>query len=230
MLVVFEDRDRIGRDLHDLVIQRLFAIGLGLENTARLVDRAGGGRAGRRAVDDIDETIKDIRRSIFALSAPTTRRRCGGWSARSSRGAERLGFRPTLRLRRTGGTRSCARCAAHLAGRAARGAVQRRPGTRRHRGSRSRCAAGRRWCWPWPTTAAGSLRTPTESGLRNMSERAEELGGTCVGRVRFGQGTTIRWSVPPRLTRPSPAAGPKVPAACASAGSVQASLSTASCQ
>ena len=42
-LAVFEDRDRIGRDLHDLVIQRLFAIGLGLENTARMA------RAGRRA-------------------------------------------------------------------------------------------------------------------------------------------------------------------------------------
>ena len=34
-----EDRDRIARDLHDSVIQRLFAIGLSLQGTARLVER-----------------------------------------------------------------------------------------------------------------------------------------------------------------------------------------------
>ena len=65
---MFEDRDRIGRDLHDLVIQRLFAIGLGLENTARMAQQADVRTRVASAVDDIDETIKDIRRSIFALS------------------------------------------------------------------------------------------------------------------------------------------------------------------
>jgi signal transduction histidine kinase len=69
-LAVFEDRDRIGRDLHDLVIQRLFAVGLMLENTSRL---AGDGRVADRistAVDQLDETIKDIRRTIFELANP----------------------------------------------------------------------------------------------------------------------------------------------------------------
>ena len=69
-LAVFEDRDRIGRDLHDLVIQRLFAIGLTLDNTTRL---AGPGRVADRistAVDQLDETIKDIRRTIFELANP----------------------------------------------------------------------------------------------------------------------------------------------------------------
>ena len=69
-LAVFEDRDRIGRDLHDLVIQRLFAVGLTLENTSRL---AGKGRVADRistAVDQLDETIKDIRRTIFELANP----------------------------------------------------------------------------------------------------------------------------------------------------------------
>ncbi len=69
-LAVFEDRDRIGRDLHDLVIQRLFAVGLTLENTARI---AGPGRIADRvdaAVDQLDQTIKDIRRTIFELANP----------------------------------------------------------------------------------------------------------------------------------------------------------------
>ena len=69
-LAVFEDRDRIGRDLHDLVIQRLFAVGLTLENTTRLT---GDGRVNDRissAVDQLDETIKDIRRTIYELGNP----------------------------------------------------------------------------------------------------------------------------------------------------------------
>jgi signal transduction histidine kinase len=68
-LAVFEDRDRIGRDLHDLVIQRLFAIGLALENVVRLSTRPEITDRVTGAVDDIDETIKEIRRSIFGLGS-----------------------------------------------------------------------------------------------------------------------------------------------------------------
>ena len=59
---MFEDRDRIGRDLHDLVIQRLFAVGLGLQSTARLAERPEVAARLEQAVDDLDATIKDIRR------------------------------------------------------------------------------------------------------------------------------------------------------------------------
>jgi signal transduction histidine kinase len=68
LLAVFEDRDRIGRDLHDLVIQRLFAIGLMLDNTVRLTNSSGATTRLSAAIDEIDATIKDIRRTIFALS------------------------------------------------------------------------------------------------------------------------------------------------------------------
>lgn len=70
-LAVFEDRDRIGRDLHDLVIQRLFAIGLMLDNTVRLTQSPDATTRLSAAIDEIDATIKDIRRTIFALSAGT---------------------------------------------------------------------------------------------------------------------------------------------------------------
>ena len=66
-LAVFEDRDRIGRDLHDLVIQRLFAVGLGLQSVSRMTDVPQITEEIEAAVDDLDATIKDIRRSIFAL-------------------------------------------------------------------------------------------------------------------------------------------------------------------
>jgi signal transduction histidine kinase len=62
-LAVFEDRDRIARDLHDLVIQRLFAVGLGLQG----LGRATGRPEVVGLVDDVDETIREIRRTIFSL-------------------------------------------------------------------------------------------------------------------------------------------------------------------
>jgi signal transduction histidine kinase len=62
-----EDRDRIARDLHDSVIQRLFAIGLSLHGTARLVDQPEVvGRIGD-AINKVDETIRQLRTAIFDL-------------------------------------------------------------------------------------------------------------------------------------------------------------------
>ncbi|MEU4267805.1 GAF domain-containing protein [Streptomyces sp. NPDC026092] len=66
-LAVYEDRDRIARDLHDLVIQRLFATGMMLESAQRKsivpAVREGVGKA----VDELDVTIQEIRTAIFAL-------------------------------------------------------------------------------------------------------------------------------------------------------------------
>lgn len=71
-LLMFEERDRIARDLHDLVIQRLFACGMHLENTAKLAVREEVSRRIHAVVDDLDLTIQEIRATIFALKAQTT--------------------------------------------------------------------------------------------------------------------------------------------------------------
>lgn len=67
-LLVHEDRDRIARDLHDLVIQRLFAVGMSLQTVIRHseLDDATGQRM-ERAIDDLDQTVKEIRQTIFDL-------------------------------------------------------------------------------------------------------------------------------------------------------------------
>ncbi|MEU2507051.1 GAF domain-containing protein [Streptomyces sp. NPDC007863] len=101
-LAVFEDRDRIARDLHDLVVQRLFATEMMLESTRR---RAGGSSAEDellgRAVDELDSTIQEVRTTIFALQqppaeAPTTFR---GRVLRETGGAGvLLGFQPSVRF------------------------------------------------------------------------------------------------------------------------------------
>ena len=69
-LAVLGDRDRIARDLHDLVIQRLFATGMSLEGAVRGMQPPEKAERVRRAADDLDATIKEIRTSIFALQQP----------------------------------------------------------------------------------------------------------------------------------------------------------------
>lgn len=81
-LAVYEDRDRIARDLHDLVVQRLFATEMMLESTRRRAasenPREGTGDGGEaeagvllgRAVDELDSTIQEVRTAIFALQQP----------------------------------------------------------------------------------------------------------------------------------------------------------------
>ncbi|MFK8912272.1 GAF domain-containing protein [Streptomyces sp. YS-3] len=103
-LAVYEDRDRIARDLHDLVVQRLFATEMMLESTRRRAAKASGDDTDElltRAVDELDSTIQEVRTAIFALQqppadAPTTVR---GRVLRETDGAGALlGFRPSVRF------------------------------------------------------------------------------------------------------------------------------------
>ena len=94
-----EDRERIAQDLHDTVIQRLFATGLSLQRTARLVQSDPDSAVGRieAAVDDLDVTVKHIRSAIFKLETSRVSS-SGGLRSRVlaiSREAEKaLGFQP----------------------------------------------------------------------------------------------------------------------------------------
>ncbi len=68
---VLEDQERIARDLHDTVIQRLFATGLSMQAVSRLTDEPAAGRI-MSAVDELDTTIRHIRTVIFGLERPVT--------------------------------------------------------------------------------------------------------------------------------------------------------------
>ncbi|HKD96777.1 MAG TPA: GAF domain-containing protein [Micromonosporaceae bacterium] len=97
-LVVLEDRERIARDLHDVVIQRLFATGLGLQSAARLVVRDEVRERVDRAVDELDTTIRDIRRAIFELRTPASPSLRSDLASAAEAAAASLGFRPRLRV------------------------------------------------------------------------------------------------------------------------------------
>ena len=95
-LALLEDQERIARDLHDTVIQRLFATGLSLQGASRLIEDVDARRRVESAVDDLDLTVRHIRTVIFDVATP----RLGAESTRGrmlalAREAERaLGFKP----------------------------------------------------------------------------------------------------------------------------------------
>lgn len=99
-IALLRERDRIARDLHDLAIQRLFATGMTLESAGRIVERPEVAERISRAVDDLDETIKIIRSTIFGLRVNDTHPGGPGLRRRTTdtveAAARTLGFPPSL--------------------------------------------------------------------------------------------------------------------------------------
>ena len=73
-IVVLEERDRIAKDLHDVVIQRLFASAMTLMSTVRMINSNEAGERVQRTIDELDSTIREIRSTIFDLQNPPSRR------------------------------------------------------------------------------------------------------------------------------------------------------------
>lgn len=195
-LAVFEDRDRIGRDLHDLVIQRLFAVGLGLQNAGRFSDTPEISERLETAVDDLDATIKDIRRTIFALGSLDDAADIQAEVTRMvDRAAATLKFRPSLRfegpVRSLIGANTAPDVLAVL-GEALSNAA-------RHANASTveviLSAAGE-ITLEVADNGDGIGPDVAESGLRNMRLRAEKRGGRCEIESSQAGGTRIRWSIP----------------------------------
>jgi len=197
-LAVFEDRDRIARDLHDLVIQRLFATGMQLDSVGRLIDRPEAAQRVRSAVDDLDATIKEIRSTIYALHAEPAQ----ASSLRTrllevvDAGAEQLGFAPAVRLSGLVDTAVSIRIAEHLVAvlREALSNATRHAGAHRvdvdlHVDRDVQLVVRDDGIG---ITTGGSRR----SGLANLAERAAQVGGTFEVAPSPGGGTELRWAAP----------------------------------
>ncbi len=194
-LAVFEDRDRIARDLHDLVIQRLFAVGMSLQAAGPQALPAWLEQRLETAVDDLDETIKDVRRTIFSLHV---RPRAGDVRADVEHevglSAEQLGFTPALHLEGPLDTLTFALRADVLA-------VLRETlsNVARHAGASAVdvvVSAGDVVTVTVRDDGRGTGPPARRSGLANLEERAAERGGSLVVEGPPGRGTVVRWSAP----------------------------------
>ncbi len=195
---VFEDRDRIARDLHDLVIQRLYATGMSLEGTAALLTEPEPAGRVSKAVDALDETIKQIRSAIFALHSR------GGAELPSLRSqildivAEMtipLGFAPALRMAGRLDEQVSEETGEHLL-RALREALS---NAVRHASATKvevSIKAGQDLVLTVTDNGVGMKPTKRRSGLANLEERARKLNGTLRVSPAPGGGTELEWRVP----------------------------------
>jgi signal transduction histidine kinase len=197
-MALFEDRDRIARDLHDLVIQRLFATGMSLQGSAGLIADAGAADRVRQAVDALDETIKDIRSAIFTLqSRPQSDR--PGVRTRILAVVEEmtplLGFAPLVRMEERLDALVPGEIAEHMLAALREGLSN----AARHAGA-SRVTvtvtAGSELKLLVTDDGSGIKETGRRSGLGNLTNRAAELGGTLRLEAAEGGGTELEWRVP----------------------------------
>jgi signal transduction histidine kinase len=195
---VLDDRDRIARDLHDLVIQRLYATGMSLEGvTARLGDTEIGRRVSS-AVDALDDTIKEIRSAIFSLHARPDPGQDGLRAqilAVADEAAEGLGFAPGLRMAGRLDEVVPAETGDHLLS-ALREALS---NAARHAAATKvdvTVEAGSDLVLTVRDNGSGIKDTTRRSGLANLTERAGLLGGTLELTAPDGGGTELIWRVP----------------------------------
>ncbi|MCW7944384.1 histidine kinase [Streptomyces hygroscopicus] len=198
-IAVLKDRDRIARDLHDLAIQRLFATGMTLQSAGRFIEHAEAGERVLRAVDDLDETIKIIRSTIFGLRA-----REGadgpGLRARAVRvageAAPVLGFAPSLRMEGLLDTNVPKDVADHVVAVLSESLTNIARHAHADRAGVVLETDGREVLLTVSDNGMGIPPKGRRSGLHNMAERARELGGKLELTSPADGGTTLKWSVP----------------------------------
>lgn len=197
-LILSDDRERIARDLHDLVIQRVFAAGLTLQAAAALMESGPAHDRVTGVVDELDDTISELRTTIFALQQsdhrPSTLR--VEITELVQQASRQLGFTPRLRITGEIDTRVDHEVAEHLLAvlREAMSNVMQHAHARRLH----------------ITIEVGTeLRLSVEddgvglpdnlerrSGLKNLDERATELGGTSTWDRGPLEGARFVWVVP----------------------------------
>ena len=197
-LTMLEDRDRIAKDLHDLVIQRLFATGITLSGAARLTTRPEVASRIQHTIDDLDDTIRQIRSTIFALQTPPGERFAGLRSQILSvvGGAEEpLGFPPTVSMEGLLDTAVPDDMGEHLLAVLGEALTN----IARHAAASKvlvTVEAKEELLLRVVDDGVGIKPGGRRGGLRNMVERAESLGGTCAVDPRKQGGTILEWRVP----------------------------------
>jgi signal transduction histidine kinase len=197
-IALLEDRSRIARDLHDHVIQRLFATGLSLQGTAAIVSAEAAEQISAQ-IDELDGAIAQIRQSIFAMrrdpesTTVSLRARILEIVDRVSGQIEnkpRVTFSGPVDLMASGA----------LTDDIAAVVTEALANTIRHahatRVDISVAAASGQVTIEVTDNGVGPGDSPRLSGLDNLRQRAESQGGTFAIHPAPGGGTQLTWSVP----------------------------------
>jgi PAS domain S-box-containing protein len=200
-LTLAHERERIGRDLHDVILQHLYGMGLSLQAIATAF-----GPEGERldtVIDDIDRIISEVRTIVFTLGTPGRAGSLGQELADVMAQASRvLGFTPSMRLEGPVETVITADIRSEMVAsmREALGNVA------RHAGGATKATvvvevAGDRVAMTVSDNGTGppadvDLALRGGHGLANLRTRAESLGGTCTLAPGDGGGAMLHWSVP----------------------------------
>ncbi|MFF7776853.1 GAF domain-containing protein [Streptomyces tanashiensis] len=199
---LLEDRDRIARDLHDLAIQRLFATGMTLQSARRFIEHPEAVDRLTRAIDDLDATIKIIRSTIFGLrehDAPGTATKLRNRVVKAVDAAvPTLGFAPALRMEGLLDTDVPAGTADEVVAVIGEALTNVARHARARRAEVSVVVEGGVLAVAVSDDGVGIRPGGVRSGLRNLAERAERLGGELAVRTRPGPtgGTLLEWRVP----------------------------------
>ena len=197
-LAIFTDRDRIARDLHDLVIQRLYATGMSLQGAMPLLTRPEAATRVSSAVDALDETIREIRSAIFSLQSRGDAKH-HGLRARVLEVVDEmtaaLGFAPSLRLvgpldeavPADAGEQMLSALREALSNAARHAAAGRVDVT---------VEVGDELILRVRDDGTGMGQSTRRSGLANLAERAADLGGKLMIGPAEGGGTQLDWRVP----------------------------------
>lgn len=208
-LDLVRDRERIARDLHDTVIQRLFATGLSLQGATRLIERDEARSRVESAIDQLDTTVREIRTAIFELQATdaveqSARRRL---LALGSEVAEAIGKTPTFRFEGPVDTLLGPDDLAHVIAVIREGLSN----VARHAPMAAvsvvvSVVEGTLEVLVDDTGPGPGPARPDGRGLANLASRAAQLGGTFVLEPGPEGGTRLGWRVPLDLSLP-PSAG-----------------------
>ncbi|MFJ9770588.1 GAF domain-containing protein [Kitasatospora sp. NPDC101157] len=198
-IALLQERDRIARDLHDLAIQRLFATGMTLQGATRFIEHPEATDRVLRAIDDLDETAKTIRATIFGLRLRESGPAASGLRTRVvevvERAARSLGFAPALRM---SGLLDVT-VPPEIAEAVVAVLEEALSNAARHAGADTveiSLVADRELTLTVTDDGIGLPEGGRRSGLANLADRAAGFGGTFTARARQEGGTELVWRVP----------------------------------
>jgi signal transduction histidine kinase len=200
-LAVFEDRDRIASDMQDAVIRRLFDISLRLQGMATLVDRAARLRIAG-LVDDLDGTIREVRRTIFSLQdhlepAQSPTGLLDTLNRTIAQASEALGFDPIVNLDKTLDSVVPQRMRADLLATLREALANVARHAKAGMVSVTVFAHERKLTLTVVDDGVGIEESrERNSGLANLDKRAQRWGGNLSAERGNAGGTKLTWTVP----------------------------------